>query len=232
MKKLFFLLFTVCFCLSPALSQTPEADNLDNQFWHETQLSFPLVKAKDDSGETIDKLSFFLNGNLRAGSNVSRFVDKRIGFGFDYRHNKYVSITPGYIYIASEAEAGNKQYESRLRFAVNLEKGWEKFSLDDRNLIEYRFRNNSADSVRYRNRLRFTYPVKKDKKELFVPFAANEIYYDFQEKAFSRNEFSVGLSRKISPNVTTDFFYLLQTNKSGSPKQLNVFGVNLKIKID
>lgn len=232
MKQLFLLLFTVCFSLSPVLSQTPEADNLDNQFWHETKLSFPLLKTKDDSGATTDKVSFFLNGNLRAGRNISRLVDERIGFGFDYRHNKYVSFTPSYIYIASQAEAGGKQYESRLRLAVNLEKSWKRFSIDDRNLVEYRFRNNRADSVRYRNRLRFTYPVKKDKKELFVPFAANEIYYDFQEKAFSRNEFSVGLSRKLSPNVTTDLFYLLRTNKSGSPKQMNVFGINLTIKVD
>jgi hypothetical protein len=232
MKKLFLLLFTVCFCLSPVWSQTPETDNADNQLWHETQLSFPLVKTEDDSGKTTDKLSFFINGNLRAGKNISRFVSERIGFGFDYKYNKYVSFTPGYLYVASQPQPGVRQYESRLRFAVNLGKSWKKFSLDDRNLVEYRFRNNSADSARYRNRLRFHYPVKKNKKELFVPFAANEIFYEFQAKTFARNEFSVGLSRKLSPKATTDFFYLLQTNKSGSPKQINVFGVNLKIKIN
>ena len=229
MKKLFLLIFTIFTCLSQVLSQSSETDN---QFWHETQLNFPLVKTKDDSGETTDKLSFFINGNLRAGRNVSRLTEERIGFGFDYRHNKYVSFTPSYIYIASQPETSSKQYESRLRFAVNLEKSWKRFSIDDRNLVEYRLRNSSSDSVRYRNRLRFTYPVKKDKKELFVPFAANEIYYDFQEKAFSRNEFSLGLSRKLSSNVTTDFFYLLRTNNSGSPKRLNVFGINLTIKVD
>lgn len=119
-----------------------------------------------------------------------------------------------------------------MRFAVNLENSWKKFSVDDRNLVEYRFRNSRSDSVRYRNRLRFRFPIKKDKKELFVLFAANEIYYDFQAKTFSRNEFSVGASRKLNSNVTADFFYLLRRNKSDSPKQLNVFGVNLTIKID
>jgi len=230
MKKPFILLFIVI-CLSPVLSQTV-TDNTDYQFWNETQLIFPLVKTEDDSGKTTDKLSVFLNGNLRVGRNIRHFVDERIGFGFNYRYNKYVSLTPSYIYIAQQPAAGVKQYESRLRFAVSLENSWRKFSVDDRNLVEYRFRNNSSDSVRYRNKLRFLYPIKKDKKELFVPFAANEIYYDFQAKTFSRNEFSVGLSRKLNTNITTDFFYLLRTNKSDSPKQLNVFGVNLKIKID
>lgn len=232
MKKLYLLIFTIFCCLSPVFSQTSETDSSDYQFWHETQLSFPLIETKDDSGETTDKLSLFINGNLRAGRNVSRLVDERIGFGFNYKYNKYVSFTPSYLYIAQQPARDRKQYESRLRFAVNLEKSWKRFSIDDRNLVEYRFRNNSADSVRYRNRLRFVYPVIKGKKKLFVPFAANEIFYDFREKTFSRNEFSVGFSRKLSPNVTTDFFYLLQTNKSGSPKRLNVFGINLKIRVD
>jgi len=232
MKKLFLFLFTIFSCLYPALAQTSETDNLDYQFWNETQLIFPLVKIENDSGKTTDKLSVFLNGNLRIGSNVSRFADERIGFGFNYKHNKYVSFTPSYIYIAQQSATGVKQYESRLRFAVNLENGWRKFSVDDKNLVEYRFRNNRSNSVRYRNKLRFLYSIKKDEKELFVPFAANEVYYDFQAKTFVRNEFSVGLSRRLNPNVTTEFFYLLRTNKSDSPKQINVFGVNLKIKID
>jgi hypothetical protein len=226
------LLLLVSICLSPALAQTSETDNLDNQFWNETQLVFPLVKKEDESGETIDKLSLFVNGNLRFGRNISRLTDRRIGFGFDYILNKYVSFTPSYIYIAQQSAAGAQEYESRLRFAANLENSWEKFSLDDRNLVEYRFRNNRSDSVRYRNRLRFRYPIKKDNKELFVPFAANEIYYDFQAKTFSRNEFSVGASRKLNSNITADFFYLLRRNKNDSPKQLNVFGVNLTIEID
>jgi hypothetical protein len=232
MKKLFLLLFIVYFCFSPGFAQISETDSVDNQLWHETQLTFPLIKTEDDSGKTTDKLSFFFNGNLRIGRNIRHLTDERIGFGFDYKYNKYVSFTPNYLYIAQQPAAGVKQYESRIRLAVNLEKDWKKYSLGDRNLVEYRFRNNRSDSVRYRNRLRFLYPIKKNKKELFAPFAANEIFYDFQAKAFSRNEFSVGLRRKLSPNATTDFFYLLQINKSGSPKQLNVFGVNLKIRID
>ncbi len=230
MYKLF-LLLAVFSCPSPALAQTSAPDRLDNQLWHETQLVVPLVK-KDESGKTIEKLSLFVNGSLRFGRNISRLTDKRIGFGFHYQHNKYISFTPSYIYIAPQSAAGAKVYESRLRFAVNLENSWQKFSVDDRNLVEYRFRNILSDSVRYRNPLRFRFPIKKDKKELLVPFAANEIYYDFQAKTFSRNEFSIGASRKISSNVTANFFYLLRINKGNFPKQLNVFGVDLTIKLD
>jgi len=115
MKKLFLLLLIIFYCLSPVLSQTSATDSADYQFWNETQLIFPLVKSKDDSGKTTNKLSFLLNGNLRVGRNIRQLVDERIGFGFDYKHNKYVSFTPSYLYIAQQSAAGAKQYESRLR---------------------------------------------------------------------------------------------------------------------
>jgi hypothetical protein len=231
MTKLLLLFFSLFLCSLPGLAQTTP-DNNDIQFWNETQVIFPVIKKKDDAGKTTEKLSFFINGNLRIGQNIRHFADERVGFGFIYRQNKYLTFTPSYIYIAQQPVAHRSLFESRLRFAVGLENRWKKFSVDDRNLVEYRFRNNSADSVRYRNKLRFVYPVKKDDKELFAPFAANEVFYDFRAKAFSRNELSFGITRRLNPNISADFFYLWQVNKTGSPRKLNVIGVNLKIKID
>lgn len=230
MTKLLHLLILIFISSLPGLAQTAP-DNNDVQFWNETQISFPVIKKKDAAGKPIEKLSFFLNGNLRIGQNIRHFTDERIGFGFTYKHNKYVSFTPSYIYIAQQPAPGRRLFESRLRFAVSVENRWKKFSIDDRNLVEYRFRNNTADSVRYRNKLRFVYPVKRNDKELFAPFAANEIYYDFRAKAFSRNEISLGITRKLNHNTSADFFYLWQVNKTGSPRKLNVVGVNLKIKV-
>jgi hypothetical protein len=230
MTKLFLLLILLFLCSLPGLSQVSDIN--DVQFWNETQVIFPVIKKKDNAGKTTEKLSFFLNGNLRIGQNIRHFADERIGFGFTYRQNKYLTFTPSYIYIAQQPVAHRSLFESRLRFAVGIENHWKKFAVDDRNLVEYRFRNNSADSVRYRNRLRFVYPVKKDGKEIFAPFAVNELYYDFRAKAFSRNEISLGVTRKLTPNISTDLFYLWQVNKTSIPRKLNVIGVNLKIKID
>jgi len=232
MTKLLPLLILLFLCSVPGLSQTASDNNNDIQFWNETQVVFPVVKKKDASGKTVEKLSFFLNGNLRFGQNIRHFADERIGLGFTYRQNKYLTFTPSYIYIAQQPAPGRRAFESRLRFAVGIENRRKKFSVDDRNLIEYRFRNNSANSVRYRNKLRVVYPVKKNDKELFAPFVADEVFYDFRAKAFSRNEFSFGITRRLSPAVSADFFYLGQVNKTGSPRNLNVIGVNLKIKLD
>jgi hypothetical protein len=227
MKYLVIVLFTLLLTSGTAFSQD---DSLDTQFWNETQVTIPVIKKDDGSGRKIEKLSFFMNGVLRSNRNFGRFVDRRAGFGFIYRHNRTVSFTPSYIYIAQKPLRQLTVYESRLRLAVNLEKTWKKFAIDDRNLIEYRFRNYAADSVRYRNRFKFVYPVRKNSKEVLAPYASNEIFYDFQAKTFSRNELSLGVTRKLNPNVSADVFYLWQTNRSNLLKNVNIFGVNIKIK--
>ena len=232
MKINFLLLaLTIFFCSNLHFSQTAQPET-DFQIWNETQLIFPIVKEKDSQGKQTEKVLFFITGNLRFGRKLPRLVDERIGFGFDFKVNKYVTLTPSYLYRAGQPFQGSKEYENRLRFAVNLEKKWKTFSLRDRNLLEYRLRHSRADSVRYRNKFQFNYPVIKDKKEMFTPFAANEVFYDFREKTFTRDEVSLGLSKKLNKNQTIDFYYLLQANKSGALKYLNVFGVNLKIKVD
>lgn len=227
-----FLIFTVLFIASTVriFSQSP-APTDDVQFWNETTLTIPLIKRKDDKGKEIEKFSMFFNGILRVGRNVSRPVDERIGFGFDYKLNKFISFTTAYLYVAAQPFRGRKEYENRLRFAVTLENKFKKFSIRDRNLIEYRIRNSRADSTRYRNKFQFNYPFLKAGKELFTPFAADEIYYDFHEKEFTRNEFSVGITKKFKPNFSADFFFMLRNNRGTILKYVNIFGINLKFKI-
>ena len=218
-------------CAASAVGQAL-ADQTDNQFWNETQVFFPIIKTKDKAGKTIEKLTFFVNGNLRFGQNMRHLADERIGFGITYKYNKHIALTPSYIYIAQQPTPGRKQYESRFRFAVGLENHWKKFSIDDRNLVEYRLRNGSTDSVRYRNRLRYVHPIVKNEKEIFAPFVADEVFYDFQDKAFTRNELSFGITKKFTPDVSADFFYLWQNNRSGAPKNMNVIGINLRFNVD
>jgi hypothetical protein len=229
MAKLFPLPILLFLCVFQAHAQS--LDNNDVQFWNETQLVFPILRKKDDTGRSFEKVIFFINGNLRFGGNISRFADERAGFGINYRHNEYLSFTPSYIYIARQSRPGQRAYESRVRFAVNLENKWKKLTLNDRNLVEYRFRIGTADSVQYRNKIKLGYSITRNDKEIIAPFVADEVFYDFREKAFTRNELSFGVTRKLYPNTSADFFYLWQVNESGTTKHVNAIGVNLKIHV-
>jgi hypothetical protein len=225
------LLFLIALFNIAVYSQTAPPES-DFQFWNETQLQFPLVKKKDKNGKEVDKISFLLTGSLRFGGNWTRFADERIGLGFDFKINKYLSLTPAYLYRAEQPYGNRKGFEHRVRLAATLENKWKRFSLRDRNLIEYRIRHSRADSVRYRNRLTLNVPVTKNKKEIFTPFVADEVFYDFREKEWTRNEFSAGISRKITPQLTADFYFLNQRNRGNVLRHINVLGVSLKIKID
>lgn len=232
MNKLNFLIASILLIFVGAAFPQNRAPERDVQFWTDTQIIFPLLKKKDDKGKESDKLTFSLLGTFRAGRNVTHPVDERIGFGFDYQINKYLSFTPSYLYRAGQPFRGRKEFEHRLRFEVNAEKKWKNFSIKDRNRVEYRIRHSRGDSVRYRNKITLKVPVKKNGKEIFAPFVADEPFYDFREKAWTRNEFSAGISKKLSKSVSSDFFYLLQNNRGNSFKYVNVFGVNLKFRID
>ena len=227
-KILFFLIF-LCSITTASQTTPPESDF---QFWNETQFIVPLIKSKDKKGKDFERVTFFLSGTLRFGRNYTQFVDERIGFGFDFKINKYLTLTPSYLYRTAQPYQNRKEFESRFRFAATLENKWTRVSVRDRNLIEYRMRNSRADSVRYRNKLQFNFPIHKNKKEIFAPFVADEIFYDFHDKAWTRNELTLGISKKFSPAFSADFFYLYQRNRGNVLRVINALGVNLKFKFD
>ncbi|MEO6587895.1 MAG: hypothetical protein ABIP06_01090, partial [Pyrinomonadaceae bacterium] len=95
-------------------------------------------------------------------------------------------------------------------------------------------------SVRYRNKTTLKISIKSDGKEVFSPFVADEPFYDFREKAWTRNEFSAGISKDFvgkffgaakDRKITTEFFYMLQNNRGTSFKYVNIFGAYLKIDL-
>lgn len=223
------LIFIFSACRVFSQTAAPESDF---QFWHETTVAFPILKKTNEKGEKADFVNFFLIGTFRAGENFSRPVDQRAGLGFDFIFNKHLSFTPSYVYRGGRPSGGNKEFEHRLRFDLNVGKSWKRFSVRNRNRVEYRIRNSAADSVRYRNRTQITFPIKKDKKEILAPFVYTEPYYDFSRHQWIRNEFGVGASRKINDNLTADFFYVQQNTRGNSLKVIRGLGMNLKFKID
>lgn len=226
----FSLLIFLALFTYPAFAQN--LPQTDNQWWNDITVTKPLIKTKDKKGKEFERLSVFFNGTLRFGNKFNTNIDERVGFGFDIKVNHFLTLTPSYLYRSNRPDLIKREYESRFRFAATFEKKLPKFSIKDRNLIEYRMRNSHADSTRYRNKFTFTYPLLHNDKEIFAPFVADEPYYDFSIKHWSRNELSVGITKKFNKHFTTEVYYLRQDNRSGLPKALNAIGLNFKFKLD
>jgi hypothetical protein len=215
---LIILMFPIC-----SFSQNTR----DFQFWNETVVTLPLIKSKDKKGKEFDRFSVQLIGNFRIGKNSIQSGDKRIGLGFDYRLNKFVSLQPSYLYRAETTKGRRTQYESRFRFAVNLQKDWQKIRLRNRNMLDYRQRKSRVeDPTFYRNRVQVLFPQKK-----FEPYIMNEVYYEFDSKKLTRNRLFFGFNKRINKNLSTDTFYVWQKNRTGTIKTIHAFGVNLRIRI-
>ena len=220
--------------VSGAISASGQSETLDSDFqvWNETTLAFPIIKKLDKDGKESDKLSILVFGTLRLGQNRLFPVDGRIGAGIDVSVNKFLSLSPTYLYRRATPQRNSKEYEHRFRFDATLSHSWKHFALKDRNRVEYRVRNSRSDSVRYRNKFTFSVPVKYKDKEIFTPFIAEEIFYDFSEKELSQNELSIGFTRKINSNASAEIFYLRRDTKGGDIRFINAIGANLKFRID
>lgn len=196
----FSIILTLILCSFPVFCQEPTNKGEFN-VWGDASLTIPLVKKVDRNGKAFDKISISINTTLRLGRDNLRPIDERIGFGLKYRINKYVSLSPDIFYRGFQPFDGGKGYETRARFAVNLQNKWSGFSLVDRNQIEYRFRNSKKNDVRYKNRLRLNIPIKKSKKELFTFFTSTEPYYNLTTKKLTRNELLIGGTKKNKQHI-------------------------------
>jgi hypothetical protein len=232
MKTAHLFLVVVCILAFSSVAFSQEPNEGDIQFWNETKVYFPSITKTDKDGKKKKIITPFIMGTLRVGQDVQHFVSERIGFGFDIPINKYFKFTPSYYYVAEQPIKNVKSYENRHRFEVTGEKKWKKFSISDRNRVEYRIRNSRRDSVRYRNKFKLKVPIKKDGKELFAAFVADEPFYSFTVKLWTRNEFSTGIERKFGKDTSAEFFYMHQYNNAPILKNVNIVGINLKFTID
>lgn len=224
------LVFTLV-CFGSVFGLYAQGPVKDFQIWNETTFVKPILKTKDKKGKNVARLSLIFFGTLRLGQNRAYPVDRRIGAGFELRLNENFTLAPTYLYRGGEPGRGRDEFEHRIRFDLTFSKKWKKFAIKNRDRVEYRARHSRSDVVRFRNKFTFQIPVKKDGAEWFVPFVAIEPYYDFSAKSWNALEFSAGIGKKLSDNVSAEFFYVRRDNRTGTLRHINGVGANFKIVI-
>jgi len=216
MKRFFLILALIGFCIIFADAQTADAD--DNQSWNDVQITVPASEQFD----------FTLSGTFRFGKNITRLNERRIAVGFAYKPTKSWSLQPFYIYIQARNSRGIFQTEHRLNFRAIYRFPIKQFGLSHRSWVERRLRQ-PRNSWRYRPSL----TVEKDIGKFISGakiFATEEIFYDSVLKKFSRNRFSVGITKTLTRKLSLDIFYLRQNDGFSRPGDLNVIGTSWKIK--
>ncbi len=220
-KKILLAMIFVGFAGLFASAQTTQtADVEDIQSWNDIQLTVPVTREFD----------FYAAVTARFGKNVSRLNDRRFAVGFVYKLSKSWSFQLFYLKIRARNTSGRFGSEHRLNLRAGYRFPFKKFGLSHRSAFERRYRS-GRNSWRYRPSLTFEKDLPKNfisKAKLFV---TEEVFYDSILKKFSRNRFSVGVTRALTKRLSLDVYYMRQNDGFSRPGNLNVFGTGLKVRL-
>lgn len=219
--KIFRLIIVLGALALGAFSQTPAAqDDEDVQSWNDVQLTIPMSKHVD----------FTTKLTLRFGKNISRLTDGRYLFGFVWKPTKALSISPFFWYISARNTAGLYMTENRLNVSATYRFPTKLFGLSHRSTLERRLRS-PRNTWRYRAMM----TVDKDIPKTIIPnakwFIADEVFYDSATGKFSRNRFSIGITKIINKHLSLDLYYTRQNDGHTHPGDLNIIWAAWKIKL-
>lgn len=220
-KNILYLLFILAALAACSTAQTSATqDDEDPQSWNDVQLTVPMSKQVD----------VFARLTMRFGQSASQLSEGRFGGGYVWKPVKSFSISPFYFFIKTRNTAGRLVNENRLNLAATYHFPFKSFGLSHRSTYESRIRA-PANSWRYRAML----TVDKDLPESVLRktkwFVADEAFYDSRTEKFSRNRFSVGITKEISKELTLDLYYTRQNDGFSHPGDLNILGSTWKIRL-
>jgi len=218
MKLVALLLGAIALCAANATGQA--VPKSDTQSWNDVQFTIPLNK----------KTEFVLIGTLRIGDNITKPVDERWGFRFNYALNKYVTLQTLYFHRDARPPNGRHEREERGTFGANLRLPLGKFTFNSRNWVERRWREPQPDAWRYRNRLQIEHPFKIGKTK-FVWLVNDEFFYDSFLNDWVRNRFAVGVNHTFNKHLTLDTYVMRQNDGRTRPGDVNVIGTTWRIRL-
>jgi len=220
-NKLLILFFFQLFFTFPVFSQAKDDEQRnDNQFRGEVEVAVPIYK----------ELYLTFGGDLRFGQVAeNRFIRGEAGFLYKQKISNFFTVVPRYRYRAEQLFNGASTTENRLSADGIVHFKIRKLAIVDNNLFEFRFRR-SGNSQRYRNRLKVSHPVTIGKTSIDL-FASDEVYYEWEERAWTRNRFKVGFGKEINERAGYEIYYMRQNDGFSRPGDLHVFGIEFEIEM-
>ncbi len=206
--------------LSLSVIAAAAQDDEDVQSWNDLQITIPVAKH-------VDAL---LLATFRFGNNISKLSEARGGAGLSFKINKAFSFSPSYLYIETRNTAGIYRTEHRVSLRGVYKFPFKKFGLSHRSIYEYRVRR-LGNTWRYRPSLTFEKELPKSLMPEAKFFITEEPFYVSTTGKFSRNRFSLGISKSINPHLTLDLYYLRQNDGFFHPGDLNVIGTAWKVHL-
>jgi hypothetical protein len=150
-----------------------------------------------------------------------------------YQPSKYLAL--GALYLENRASRTQKNdeiwyWESEPRIYMTPQLPVYGFLLENRNMMGFRWRQESKFAMVYRNMTTLTSPWKWTQFE-FQPYAANEIFLETNRNGMVEDRFYSGFKTHWWGPFYGSIFYLRHSTKNAVAKwtSLNILGTCLKI---
>jgi hypothetical protein len=154
--------------------------------------------------------------------------------GIDYKAHKYLAGGAEYQQIRTERTNEKKDenwyWDEVPRIYLTPQLPYKGFLLENRNMLEFRIRQDARFTVRYRNLTALTAPWKWTPLE-FQPYTANEIFLETQRNGMIEDRFFAGFKVHWWGPVYGSIYYLRHSTKNAAAKwtSMNNLGINLKV---
>ncbi len=155
--------------------------------------------------------------------------------GVDYKPFKYLASGLEYQQIRSirtnKKKDDNWYWDEVPRIYLTPQYAYKGFSLEDRNMLEFRIREDARFTLRYRNMVTLTAPWKWTPLQ-FQPYTANELFFETpQRNGLVEDRFFAGFKMHWWGPFYGSVYYLRQSAKSAAAKwsSLNILGTGLKV---
>lgn len=193
-------------------------DDGDWQFWNTDGVEYKLS----------DKVKLSADAEVYFGDDMTDFYYWHVQPGACVTIAPWLEAGVNYRYL-EEKKNGEWMTENRPAMFGTLIQKIAGFSISDRNMLEYRSREDTDDTWRYRNKLRVVAPLKLTKFEI-QPYVDEEIYVDLDDKELNQNRASAGLASKPLKNLKADVYYMKKMDwKNGDWLETNILGLSLKL---
>jgi len=151
----------------------------------------------------------------------------------DYKPFQYLAMGAEYQEIRSTRVVKKRDkwfWDEVPRIYLTPQLPFKGFLLEDRNMLEFRIREDARFTLRYRNLVTLTAPWKWTPLQL-QPYTANETFFETQRNGFIEDRFFSGFKVHWWGPVYGSIYYLRQSTKNAIAKwtSLNILGLGLKI---
>ena len=152
--------------------------------------------------------------------------------GLDYLHHKYLAVGADYQEIRSSRKVGKKaiwSWDNVPRIYAAPQAKIYGFDLSDRNMLEFHFKEDQENTVRYRNLVTLVAPYRWTRFK-FQPYSANEIFVESNRNGFVEDRFFNGFKFHLWDHLYGSIYYLrrFEKNSIGKWTDTNIFGTNIK----